>query len=128
MKRLIISIAALTAAAASADIPQLADTQCVFVKANGKRGKTHRCTVQSVTSAPRPNLPDTQSRDFAIGKRTYQFAADYDETAQAWQWQYQNKPLAVYHRDRSFRKTAHTDGARYTCYQARKIHFCTPER
>ncbi|MBH5330133.1 hypothetical protein H9Q10_10705 [Eikenella sp. S3360] len=120
------ALACLLPLPALADIPQSRDTQCFQVAANGKIGRAQTCRAEAVGSAPRPNLPDTRSLRYQIGSRSYPFSADYDTERQSWQPRYQGRPLTVYYRNRAFRRLA-ADGtaARYVCFRAPGIHFCS---
>ncbi|OAM26847.1 MULTISPECIES: hypothetical protein [Eikenella] len=122
----LLALACLLPLPALADIPQSRNTQCFQVAARGKIGPARPCRAEAVDSAPRPNLPDTRSLRYQIGSRSYQFSADYDAERQSWQPSYQGQPLTVYYRSRAFRRLA-ADGAaaRYVCFRAPGVHFCS---
>lgn len=121
-------LAALICAApfhAAADIPQSKETRCFTVSPSGKIGKARACRVEAVGSAPRPNLPDTRSTDYRIGRKHYRFSADYDAASQSWKPEYRGSPLTVYYRDRAFKTLKRENAqARYTCFKATAVHFC----
>nr|WP_314487237.1 hypothetical protein [uncultured Kingella sp.] len=123
-KKLTLALALCAALYAHADIPQLADTQCRYVRANGQPEKAQRCRVQTVSSAPRPNLPDVQSQSVQIGKRQYDFTAEYQADTQSWRYQHGDAPLTLYQRNGAFKKTRNAQKARYTCFQLPAVHFC----
>lgn len=123
---LLPALACLLPVAALADIPQSRDTQCLQVAANGKLGRARACRAEAVSSAPRPNLPDTRSLSYQIGRRSYTFSADYHAESQSWQPSYQGQPLAVYYRNRAGRRlSADSAAARYVCFRAPGVHFCS---
>ncbi len=115
--RLLLSALLLAAALpAAADIPQTHDTVCRELLAKGRLGKARPCSVNSVGSAPRPDLPDLVSLDYRIGKRRYAIEGEYDSASQSWRYRRNGRPLKV--------STIRRRNGSYTCYRGSGSGIC----
>ena len=81
------------------------------------------------TLAAAANNASFSSVSYEIGGRQYTFTADYDAENERRQSAYEGGSLEVYYRSRAFNPLKQ-DGrrARYTCFRAQDVHFCTPKR